>query len=240
MHQDDLVIERTLLPYILFQRTEYLKHNPLFVLLSLMGSVKPLYGLSVKLKSALFAPALRRVFSRDMHAEYESIRSSLPSSASRILDIGCGVAGLDVFLSRHYKNTVDIYLLDKTAIDPVVYYGFKERGSVYNSLADAKDLLVKNGVSPERVHTQEATPGNTIDFGVSFDVILSIISWGYHYPVSTYLKEVHAKLASGGVLIIDVRKGTGGTDMIKELFGSYTVVEDTATYERILATKGSV
>jgi hypothetical protein len=37
------------------------------------------------------------------------------------------------------------------------------------------------------------------------DLVLSTISWGFHYPLSTHLPQVAAKLRPGGRIIVDLR-----------------------------------
>ena len=172
-----------------------------------------------------------------MQAEYDRLRDHLPSHADSILDIGCGVAGIDVFLGRHYRFNPRIYLLDKTATDPVVYYGFESKGSVYNSLDVSRDMLIANGVAPGQIHTQEATDQNEILFPESFDIVISLISWGFHYPVLTYIETVHQKMKPGGVLIIDIRTGTGGEQDISRFFGTYETIYQSGKVTRILARK---
>lgn len=234
---ENLVVSNEALPYILYQRTEYLKKHPVFAFLSLVGHIKPFYKLSIALKSTLFKESLKDVFARDMADEYATLVPHLPPTVSSILDIGCGVAGIDVLLARHYIQTPDIYLLDKTAIDPQVYYGFEQKGSVYNSLAVSVALLEQNGVASAKIHTQEATPDNRITLGDSFDLVISLISWGFHYPVETYLAEVYNKLAPGGILILDIREGTNGKEVLEKQFGNCTVIYHQGKVVRLLSKK---
>ena len=71
----------------------------------------------------------------DMETEYSSIQNFSPKECSSILDIGCGVAGIDIFLNQHYLHQkVDFFLLDKTQIYRNVYCMFEENGVFYNSL----------------------------------------------------------------------------------------------------------
>lgn len=196
-----------------------------------------LYRPVVQLKAATYPALVRQEFTKDMHTEFESLKPYLPKEAKAILDIGCGVAGLEVFLSEHYNHEVDIYLLDKTAVDRRVYYRFEPRGSFYNDLSIARDILIANGTSASRIHLQEATADNKILFEAQFDVVISLMSWGFHYPVTTYLKAAHEKLKKGGVLLLDVRAGVGAEDEIKQLFGNCEVIYKTGKLVKVRATK---
>ena len=226
-------------PYILFQRTEYLTLTTSLLFRGL-GKLFPSfdYNRRVQLEAKLRSRAIGRSYLSGVQDEYERIKDHLPNRAARILDIGCGMAGIDLFLSDHYGQTdTDIYLLDKTSVDEQVYYLYERKGSFYNSLKIARDVLVGNGVPPERVHAIEATDDNQIRIENSADLVLSLISWGYHYPVSTYLDRVDELLAPNGVLILDVRKETDGRTMIEERFDDCVVIFEDEKCERLRARR---
>ena len=172
-----------------------------------------------------------------MKKEYLIIKPFLPQTAYSLLDIGCGLAGIDFMLSRHYSHNIKIFLLDKTQVDDTIYYGFKNKGSIYNSLPLAKSFLAMNNVDIGNIFMQEVREDNKIVFQSSFDIIISLISWGFHYPVSTYIQEVYEKLNLDGILIIDIRKNTGGEDEIKKVFGNYKIIDESIKSMKILAVK---
>lgn len=233
----NITIPQNSLNYILFQRTGYLKNYFIFRLLTRIGCINPFYKLSVNLKSLFFASQIKREFNKDLVEEYSIIKQFLPQNMSSFLDIGCGVAGIDLLISHHYANNVDIFLIDKTQVDKNIHYYFETEGSFYNSLQISKKLLETNGVSSDRIHLQEATNDNKILFENEFDLIVSLISWGFHYPVSTYLNEVYDKLKPGGILIVDIRKDTDGKNEITSKFGNCRVIFESEKYIKILSRK---
>lgn len=225
--------------YILFQRTGYLTftRHPLY---RTFKKIVPfsLYNQLVHKEARKRSGTIKSLYTADMEKEYLSIQNALPPSLDSILDIGCGVAGVDVFLARHYASQCpEFYLLDKTHIENRVFYGFKPAGSFYNSLQVAKDLLAANQIDPSRVHTIEATPQNEIPVDTNVDLIISLISWGYHYPVQTYLENAYNLLAEKGTLIIDVRKNTPGLEQLKNKFKNLEIIIDHKKYVRVLAQK---
>ena len=123
--------------YILFQRTGYLhlanSRNLLAKILYRILRMFISYNSYVKLESFFLKKRIEKIYEKDMFQEYLTIKNFLPVKAKNILDIGCGVAGIDVFISKHYENDLDIYLLDKTEINKEVYYNYKKTGSFYNS-----------------------------------------------------------------------------------------------------------
>ncbi|MEM1326611.1 MAG: hypothetical protein AAGI23_11685, partial [Bacteroidota bacterium] len=224
--------------YILYQRTGYLKNYVLLnKALRYLNRYPRLYTISNQIKSSLFKKQIQFEFNQDINKEFETIIKYLPDHAENILDIGCGVAGIDALIGKFYKGSINVFLLDKSQLDQKVYYEYEEKGSFYNSLLIAKQLLAQNDISPNKIFTQEATASNSIDFDVKFDLIISLISWGFHYPVSTYLETVYNKLRSGGRLILDIRKNTQGEEEIKHLFGTCKSIYEGSKHHRYLAIK---
>jgi len=68
------------------------------------------------------------------------------------------------------------------------------------------------GVAESNIHLVETTKDNLVNIRCGIDVVISLISWGFHYPVETCLDRVHEMLNPGGRLILDVRKQTGGVE----------------------------
>lgn len=227
--------------YILFQRTAYLRFTRSIFYRRIPGSVQAaVYGPAVALEAWVRRDAIKAEYSNDLRGEYESIRNFLPARCSAILDIGCGVAGIDVFLADTYRpERPRIVLLDRTRTETEVFYGFKNKGAFYNSLEVARSLLMANGLPEGSVELVEATDNNDINVSGKVDLVISLISWGFHYPVETYLHKSHQILTDNGRLIIDVRKGTAGIEALRSVFARVDVIIDTSKYQRVLAYKGS-
>ncbi|MBL7131192.1 MAG: hypothetical protein ISS45_07310 [Candidatus Omnitrophica bacterium] len=225
--------------YILFQRTEYV-YLTKTLLYRFANKFIPfsLYKPIVRLDACLRKKIIRSFFNKDLEQEYESIRNYLPTKCNSILDIGCGVAGIDVFLSKHYfPKNIDFYLLDKTKVEKRIYYMFEEKGAFYNSLRTAQKLLLENGIKKENINLIEATDNSDIMIASKIDFAISLISWGFHYPVTTYLNRVWELLNDKGCIIIDIRKGTNGKKEIEDKFSEIKIVLDSKKYLRILAVK---
>jgi SAM-dependent methyltransferase len=238
-----LRVPNAALKYILLQRTAYLR-LPVARIDTLLQRMfrrpltTPLYNLATAVESRWGRARTRELYARDMEREYQSIRWVLPQSCAQVLDIGCGVAGIDVLIQHHYAGRApDFYLLDKSKVEESVFYSYQPRGAFYNSLEVARALLTQNGIAPERVHLLEATTEGDIRIPGPVDLILSLLSWGFHYPVSTYLARAHDLLSEDGVLVLDVRKGTGGVEVLKQAFVGVEVLLSTPKYDRVAAKK---
>ena len=129
-----------------------------------------------------------------------------------------------------------LHLLDKNEVSDNIYFGFEETASAYNNLEFSKSLLTNAGVPVDHIQTtniiEEDFPTNK-----KYDIIFSSISWGFHYPVSTYIDEVVKTLSERGHLIIDVRKGTDGLNILQKHFTTIDIVSDTKKYHRVCAKK---
>ncbi len=233
-------------PYILFQRTAYAKiaHPlPAKILHTFFPSLS--YETLVSVEAVLRNRAIKASYLDDMEGEFLSIRDVLPASCSAILDVGCGLAGIDLFLNDFYREKgmePTFYLLDKTHLEERVYYRYKPQGAFYNSLSLAREILLANGVFAHQIEVREATEKNEIAIDTELDLVLSLISWGFHYPVRTYLDRVYELLRKGGVLLLDIRKGTEGLYHILKKFSSKNVhlVSSSSKSIRLCAVKSDV
>ena len=225
--------------YIMFQRTSYsrLTNSSIY---RVFNKIVPFsfYNQLVKYEAKTNSSRIKALYKNDMRLEYLSIVKFLPKSCSTILDIGCGLAGIDIFLHRHYQdNSPVFYLLDKTYTEKNVYYGFKSKGAFYNSLKIAQKMLINNGLSLQNIQTLEANENNEINIDGKIDLIISLISWGFHYPVSIYLNRVYNILNNGGSIILDMRKGTDGIEILKNKFTKIEIIMEKSSYQRVLVSK---
>jgi len=226
--------------YILYQRTGYLallNNRVISKLLSLGPNI--FYRSLINFSSRIHKTRIKHAYSDEMESEYQALKPWLPDKAGTILDIGCGVGGIDVLLYQHYQSDQDIkfLMLDKTGLNPRIYYGFKSEGSFYNSLGITQLLLEENGISRKNIQLIEATPDFQIPVAFQADLIISLISWGFHYPVSTYLHPVYDHMTSGAYLILDIRKGTDGENELRQYFTDIKLIMETKTRLRMLVKK---
>ena len=147
-------------------------------------------------------------YGAELQQTLDTFKALLPARAERILDIGCGMAGIDVLLHRIYPDA-EIVLADKQGVSEkpkTRYHRDASEFGHYHDFDAALALLEANGVSLDRVRT--------CDLGVEpfpadeFDVVISLLSWGFHYPISTYQPRVR------GVIVADI---SGGSDGEKQL-----------------------
>ena len=118
--------------------------------------------------------------------EYDIIKNFLPPKASNILDIGCGLGILNIFLNRKYNSKPNFFLIDKNKIDLKIKYGFSENYESYNSLNETKKILLANNILNEQIFLKNAE--ENIDISEKIDLVLSLKSMAFHYPLENYLE----------------------------------------------------
>jgi SAM-dependent methyltransferase len=230
-------VPRNALRFILYQRTHYLvlpRRPLLYRALRRLSRRRPLDA-AIALESVWRGGAVRRAFNRDLSREYAEILPHLPRRADSILDIGCGVGGIDVLLHRHY-GAPRLHLVDRTQTNDKVYYGFTERGAFYNSLDVTRRLLLRNGVPESDLRFRDVGEGFELNVPEAVDLVVSLFSWGFHYPTSVYADEVRGLLRPGGRVILDVRKETDGKKQLEARFSRVATISDAPKKERVVAT----
>jgi len=139
---------------------------------------------------------------------------------AKIADIGCGYAFADLILYRRYN--CDIVLIDiEESTDR--HFGFQSKGAGYASLEKAQEFLVKNGVPKEKIILINPNKQDVAEIG-QVDLAISLASCGFHYPVETYDAFFKTQISSGGGVVLDIRKGSGGIKTMKS-FGDVTVLK---------------
>lgn len=229
-------VSRRAIHYILLQRTGY--QTPLLAKLLRHLPSCPGHFL-VSLEAFIRNQYIVSRFQSGILGDFNSIKDSLPGNASLILDIGCGVAGIDVLLSRHYSQPQppQIYLSDYEETSSVIKYDFSRSPAKYNSLKIAKTLLVQNAVPKETIRLIDPNKLSSLSHNLSFDLVISILAWGFHFPVTEYLDTVYELLSDTGVLILDVRQSTTGIKELQSKFQNVKILVEDEVKARVLAIK---
>ncbi|NLF32218.1 MAG: hypothetical protein GX591_15185 [Planctomycetes bacterium] len=163
---------------------------------------------------------LMGMYYRHVREDLDGLRPVLPDVPAgrpiRILDIGAGLGGIDVLLDRHYEGRTELHLLDKHGLSDI-FYGYRKQAAFYNRIDLTRTFMEDNGVPASRVHCHNI---DTDGFPTgAFDLVISLLSWCFHYPAATYAENVAVALAGGGVLIVDVRHDTDGAALLTDALG---------------------
>lgn len=126
-----------------------------------------------------------------------------------ILDIGCGLGGMDVLLANKL-GFEDIHLMDGDG-SGIKLSGYKLDTKAWASVDAGFAFVTANVPTSMRVTGHHANPS----LRVGVDLVFSSRSWGHHYPIGTYLKLAKRALKPGGLLVTDIRTNTDGADVLK-------------------------
>ena len=138
----------------------------------------------------------------DMAREFEEMRPVLDGlQPKRVADIGCGYGLIDLYFAEAYKSHLVLIDIEENEHR---HFGFQPEGAAYSNLATAKSFLSANGVAASKI--KPLNP-NKEDLGKQkpFDLVISLYSCGFHYPLSTYAEFFRSQVNPGGVIIVDLR-----------------------------------
>jgi SAM-dependent methyltransferase len=184
------------------------------------------------------AKEIGKLFYKDNEYIFNKIQPFINDHIYNILDIGCGLGGFDALLYNKLESTPQLFMMDKDDESPINgrhYTGFEKEPAAYNSLKATRDFLIKNNVLEEHISLIEAENG--FPKQQEFDVVVSFLAWGFHFPVSYYINEVYRSLKNNGSLCIDLRKGTNGIDELKEYFKEVNLAYEGEKHLCVVATK---
>jgi len=228
-----LHIARGAAPFILLQRTQLQSKQ----LRRALARVRLQYvPVGLYLEGWLRRRSIEEAYVREIESDFREIKAYLPQNVASIMDVGCGIAALDALLFQYYGRQVRIiHLVDRNQISKKIYFGFQHHAAFYNSLERAKKTLTANGVPEGRIRTIEAPADGRLRGIAPLDLVISILSWGFHFPISTYLSSVCDRLAPAGRLIVDVRRDTDGFDSLAARFVNLSVISETHKAHRVCA-----
>jgi SAM-dependent methyltransferase len=134
--------------------------------------------------------------------QYEIIKNYINFAPKRILDIGCGYAYESCMFQKEFGT--DLYLLDGEPNKNTRYIGYNpvEKINFYVPINAIKKHLDSKNINYTFVNADNPT----INQDIKFDLIISNISCGYHYPAITYKELCKKHSTDTTVTIFDIRR----------------------------------
>lgn len=195
------------------------------------------YALSENSTDEEFNSALTTMMLKD----YNMICDHLPQNINSILDIGCGLGLIDIALYQHYDKNVNLHLLDKTnsISKDTSIRGFNKEYVFYNSMDATTETLMNNGVDSNNINSYEVSD-KSIDKlnNCKFDLIISLLSCGWHYSIEIYLDLIKNTLTENGILILDIRHDTDQLNFIQQHFDLVATIINVAESKHTGGTIG--
>jgi len=156
-------------------------------------------------------------------SEYNSI-SQVIDKPKTILDMGCGLGRMSVYMNSIMKDESIHYILaDSTQeIPEKMRYGWNPSGGFYNDLKLTSDFCKLNGLSNFETFDLK---NNDLTKLTSVDLIMSFLCVGFHYPIDMYMDKFKQIISPRGVMIFGVRKQKYDKSIFESQFGKVTIVE---------------
>ena len=154
--------------------------------------------------------------------ELTTFEDFMPNNVENIVDIGCGLGILNIFINEKYQNQPNFYLLDKNFIDTKIKYGFSENYESYNDLNETKNILQNNGLSKEQIYLKNVDEEIIINNRI--DLVISLKSMGYHYPIENYIELLRKTCNDKTVFIFDVVEEMYSLNKLKQTFKEVQII----------------
>ena len=154
--------------------------------------------------------------------EIETFKNYLPNSVKNIMDVGCGLGIIDIYLNRIFNNKSNFFLLDKNRIDKKIKYGFSTNYESYSDLQETKQILLDNNISENCLFLIDVEKEISIENKI--DLVISLKSMGYHYPFEIYYNLFKKICNKNSIFIFDVSEGYFDENMFKKYFENINVI----------------
>mgnify|MGYP002828650262 CR=1 FL=1 len=171
---------------------------------------------------------LMETISSEIEKEFNLFKNHIPKNIKTVMDIGCGLGLINIFLNNYFKNINKFYLLDKNIIDHKIKYGFSINYESYNNLLATKKTLKLNKIDENKINLIDVNKNYHIK-EKSIDLVISLVSMGYHYPISNYVELLKKTCTKRTVFIFDIATEYQDLDLIKNLFNHYEILESIDT-----------
>ena len=159
--------------------------------------------------------------------EFETFKNFLPNSVNNIMDIGCGLGIINIYLNKFYQTKPLFFLLDKNRIDRKIKYGFSSNYESYNDLKETKNILLENDIDGSCLYLFDVE--KQIQINKKMDLVISLKSMGYHYPISTYIELFRNCCTKDTIFIYDVGDNQYDEQYLKNIFNDVKIIYEEKT-----------
>jgi hypothetical protein len=137
----------------------------------------------------------------------ELIAGAIKTAPAIAIDLGGGLGGVSACLSKFWPDC-EFVIVDRDGREGrKINYG-QDFGK-YNQLEETGKFLRSGGVKHRLVNIDVQPPPARVD------LIFSVMSWGFHYPIETHLDWT---AAAAKQVVVDCRAGTGAEEALRKRF----------------------
>jgi len=174
-------------------------------------------------------------------AEYESFKEFI-GQPQRILELGCGLGRMSVYINKQLDYEPEFILADFDEISKKIKYGWNPGNIFYNKLETTRQFCIENNL--RRFEIFNLAERNISELK-NVDLVISVMSVGFHYPIEQYMKTLLNITTQDVVMIFGVRKINAvhvyNTDSFKKYFQKTTFRDvDLKTKEHIMILENKI
>lgn len=161
---------------------------------------------------------------KDLSITYDMFEKHLPKCVLNVLDVGCGLGYIDIVINDRLDSSPNFYMFD--AMDSHVSGRVKE---FYSNLKATRRFMLANGVNENNIFLVDASntgSNNSVNkdpkcFSCggryvggkkesikrlpNMDLVVSMYSWGWHFSIKKYIKEVSRIMNTDGLLVLEIK-----------------------------------
>ena len=161
------------------------------------------------------------------YKEFETFKKYLPNSVENIMDIGCGLGIINIYLNEFFEKKPVFFLLDKNRVDRKIKYGFSSNYESYNDLNETKNILLNNNIDTNRINLFDVEKQFLIT--KKMDLVISLKSMGYHYPINTYIELLRNCCTKDTVFIFDIGDNQYDENYLRTIFQDIKIIYEEKT-----------
>ena len=155
--------------------------------------------------------------------EFNSIKNYLPNTPKNILDIGCGLGVINIFLNHYYLKKPTFTLIDKNYVDKKVSYGFDNISESYNKLETTKNFLILNNLKTNQLNLINVDENFVLN--KTYELIISLFSMGYHYSIENYIDLIRKSSTKNTKVIFDLSLEYNELSKVKRYFKKVKIIK---------------
>ena len=159
--------------------------------------------------------------------ELDTFKNFLPNSVNTIMDIGCGLGIINIYLNKFFEKKPIFFLLDKNRIDRKIKYGFSINYESYNDLNETKNILLGNEIDSDCVYLFDVE--KQFQINKKIDLVISLKSMGYHYPINSYIELLRNCCTKNTVFIYDLGENQYDENYLKTIFDDVKIIYEENT-----------
>ena len=161
------------------------------------------------------------------YKEFKTFKNYLPNSPENIMDIGCGLGIINIYLNEFFEKKPVFFLLDKNKVDRKITYGFSSNYESYNDLNETKNILLENNIDTSCMYLFDVEKQFVIT--KKMDLVISLKSMGYHYPINTYIELLRNCCTKNTVFIFDIGDNQYDENYLKKIFDDVKIIYEEKT-----------